>query len=123
MSEPEKARTALVCLRLPWVYQQGAFTPKPGMSGIVDRQQLRAMRGAVIAARNAKMVKASVAEEELAAIDLGLKTIADGPLRDVGAYFPEKGCIGRQTDLLERRAREKASRKARKKQRRPKKKR
>jgi hypothetical protein len=115
--QPEKARTAIVRLRLPWVYQQGAFTPKPGMSGIVDRAQLRAMRSAVISARNAKMVKASVAEEELAAIDLGLKTIADGPLRDVGAYFPADGCIGRQTDLLERRAKEKRRKKARKAQR------
>lgn len=114
-----KPRTALVSLRLPWLYGDKEQSPKPGSTALLDAVQLRAIRGVVRRARKLKMISEEVAVRELGEVTKGLDIIAAGPLRDVGAWFPPGECVPPpRREPLDRRRRNKAARQARKEQRR-----
>lgn len=110
-----KARTAQVILRAPFLYGDRSNSPKPGIQGLVDAGQIRAMRRAVRNGIAEGAITLQHGREELAELKNGAEIINAGPLRDVGVYFPEKGCWQRvSVEAVDRHKKNKAARKARK---------
>lgn len=114
----KRPRTALVCLRMPWLYaERGQISP--GRTGLADRGQVKAMIAAVKKARRERRIEELQAAVELGELRKGLDIIAKGPHHDVGVYFPLEDCWpAPPTRRAKERKRSKAARKARKAQRR-----
>lgn len=114
----KRPRTALVCLRMPWLYaERGQISP--GRTGIADRGQIKAMISAVKKARRERRIEELQANVELSELRKGLDIIARGPHHDVGIYFPLHDCWPAPSNRRSKeRKRSKAARKARKAQRR-----
>lgn len=84
-----KPRTALVKLRLPWLYDA---TAKPGDSALLTLEHLKAARRLVRKSRKEGLVTDEDAKEEILQLNYGIDIVKAGPLGDVGAWFP-KDCV------------------------------
>lgn len=89
MSRP---RTAMVILRLPWLYREGdgqRGSARPGDQGLVAVDQFKLMRKRVKRAiRDGEVAKVH-GDRELHEIKRGIEIIESGPKDDVGVWVPE----------------------------------
>lgn len=93
MSRP---RTAMVILRLPWLYREGdgqRGSVHPGDQGLVGVEQFKLMRKRVKRAIREGEVAKIHGDLELREIKLGIEIIESGPKDDVGVWVPADSAI------------------------------
>jgi hypothetical protein len=86
-----KARTAMVALRLPWLYREGEGrrgAVRAGETGLVGAEQFKLMRKRVKRAIREGEVAKEHGERELREIKRGIRIIESGRLDDVGVWVP-----------------------------------